>query len=306
MKVFISGLLNIETTVKVRKFPIDYYPIDYPFFGINSSVSGVGYNLAKAFRTLGDDVNLFSFIGNDTEGKVIFDKLKNDGINLQNINFGLKNTPVSTVLFDDEGKRQIYCDLKDIQEQSADYSNVKGLAESELFVICNTNFNRELIKKVKDSGRLTATDVHVLGDIYDDYNSDFMKYSDILFLSDENLPCPPVEFVKKLNEVYGNKIIVIGMGNKGALLYDEENGIFQFDAVECENVLNTVGAGDALFSGFLHFYMNGFSAYDSLVRAEIFASVKIGFNGASKGFADEKIIEGLVQEKTPLVSRLEK
>lgn len=71
MKVFISGLLNIETTVKVRKFPIDYYPIDYPFFGINSSVSGVGYNLAKAFRTLGDDVNLFSFIGNDTEGKVI-------------------------------------------------------------------------------------------------------------------------------------------------------------------------------------------------------------------------------------------
>ncbi len=38
MKVIVSGLVNIETTLKVRKFPIDYYPIDYPFFGIKSDV----------------------------------------------------------------------------------------------------------------------------------------------------------------------------------------------------------------------------------------------------------------------------
>ena len=48
MKLFVSGLLNVETTVAVRDFPISYYPIDYPFFGIQSHVSGVGYNIAKA------------------------------------------------------------------------------------------------------------------------------------------------------------------------------------------------------------------------------------------------------------------
>ena len=48
MKLFVSGLLNVETTVAVRGFPISYYPIDYPFFGIQSHVSGVGYNIAKA------------------------------------------------------------------------------------------------------------------------------------------------------------------------------------------------------------------------------------------------------------------
>ena len=50
MRILVSGLLNVETTVPVRGFPINYYPIDYPFFGINSNVSGVGFNLSKAFK----------------------------------------------------------------------------------------------------------------------------------------------------------------------------------------------------------------------------------------------------------------
>ena len=70
MKIIVSGLINIETTLKVRKFPIEYYPIDYPFFGINSDVSGVAYNVAKAFLALGNKVQLTSFIGEDEEGRI--------------------------------------------------------------------------------------------------------------------------------------------------------------------------------------------------------------------------------------------
>lgn len=61
MRVLVSGLINIETTLKVRKFPIDYYPIDYPFFGIRSSVSGVAYNAGKALLTLGNDIQISLF-----------------------------------------------------------------------------------------------------------------------------------------------------------------------------------------------------------------------------------------------------
>ena len=60
MNVLVSGLVNVETSVKVRKFPIEYYPIDYPFFGVESHIAGVAYNLAKALTTLGDDVDLLS------------------------------------------------------------------------------------------------------------------------------------------------------------------------------------------------------------------------------------------------------
>ena len=44
MKILVSGLVNTETTVKIKKFPIEYFPIDYPFFGVNTRVSGVAYN----------------------------------------------------------------------------------------------------------------------------------------------------------------------------------------------------------------------------------------------------------------------
>ena len=76
-KILVSGLVNVETTLKVRKFPIDYYPIDYPFFGIKSSVSGVAYNIVNALNRLGDDVTLTSFIGNDFEGDFIINELEN-------------------------------------------------------------------------------------------------------------------------------------------------------------------------------------------------------------------------------------
>ena len=120
MKIFVSGLLNIETTVAVRGFPIDYYPIDYPFFGIRSAVSGVGYNVAKALATLGDDVNLVSFLGDDAEAQRILAQLARDGIGTDGIRRGLNATPVSAVLFDPQGRRQIYCDLKDMTNEQVE------------------------------------------------------------------------------------------------------------------------------------------------------------------------------------------
>ena len=114
--ILISGLVNTETTVRIREFPIPYYPIDYPFFGIGTAVSGVAYNLAKALRTLGDRVTLLSMTGDDLPGQTVRHELEAIGVDTGNIKACLKETPSSVVLYDGEGKRQIYCDLKDIQE----------------------------------------------------------------------------------------------------------------------------------------------------------------------------------------------
>lgn len=80
MKILVSGLVNIETSAKVRGFPVNYYPIDYPFFGVTSSVGGVGYNVSKAMKTLGDDVTFLSYTGNDLASDMIDSTFKKDGI----------------------------------------------------------------------------------------------------------------------------------------------------------------------------------------------------------------------------------
>ena len=291
--ILVSGLLNIETTVAVKGFPVEYYPIDYPFFGVNSNVSGVGCNISKALTALGDSVELFSFTGSDDASDLITRDLERSGISTGHIRRTLKSTPVSVVLYAPDGKRQIYCDLKDIQDQTLLPDQAESSIKSaDLAILCNINFNRELIKYARKSGIITATDVHVLGSIDDDYNRDFMENADILFLSDEHLPCAPEDFIRQLHARFRNKIIVIGMGAKGALLFEADcNRLTLVPAFKNAKVVNTVGAGDALFSAFLHFYIKGFNALDSLKRAVVFAGIKIGFNGAALGFSDEAAIE---------------
>ena len=295
-KILVSGLVNTETTVKVRKFPIEYYPIDYPFFGVNTRVSGVAYNLAKALKTLDDDVKLLTMTGNDFGAEYVTNKIAEIGISTEMVKRILKETPNSVVLYDEEGKRQIYCDLKDIQELSYDFEKVL-YEDCDVVIACNTNFNRGLLRKAKDAGKLIATDVHVLGDVEDEYNKDFMQYADILFLSDENIKTDYREFLMEIEKRYENEIIVLGMGSKGALMYvKQDDKFYELPAVSVGEVVNTVGAGDALFSSFVHYYVKGFSPLDALKKAEIFASYKIGFDGAANGFADEKMIEKLEKD----------
>ena len=65
-------------------------------------------------------------------------------------------------------------------------------------VICNINFNDELIKNAKKFGKPVFTDVHILTDIHDSYNKRFLEQADVVFLSDEGLPCCPEDFVMSI------------------------------------------------------------------------------------------------------------
>lgn len=291
--ILISGLVNTETTVRVRQFPVNYYPVDYPFFGIGTVASGVAYNVAKAMRVLGDEVKLLSMTGEDFSAEFVKRELEGSGIGTAYIKPCLRETPSSVVLYDGEGKRQIYCDLKDIQE--ADYGFPGDVCDgADVVVACNTNFNRGLLPLAKEAGVPIATDVHVLTDIHDDYNRDFMAYADILFLSDEGIGEDYRPFLWELVRTYGAKVLVLGRGSKGAAMYLREwDEIVELPAVGVGEVVNTVGAGDALFSAFVHYFAKGLPPVEALARAQVFASRKICVSGASRGFVTEEEVEGL-------------
>jgi ribokinase len=40
--ILVSGLINVEINIKVDKFPVEYSPVEYNFFGVETDVSGVG------------------------------------------------------------------------------------------------------------------------------------------------------------------------------------------------------------------------------------------------------------------------
>lgn len=294
--ILVSGLVNIETTVKVRAFPIPYYPIDYPFFGVGSAVSGVAYNIAKALTTLGDETCLCSLLGQDFQGEYARNTLRSDGIDPSHVLHELRETPASVVLHDETGKRQIYCDLKEVQESA--YPFAQSLcSEADLVVACNTNFNRPLLHMARCAGKPIATDVHVLSDIFDAYNREFLENADIVFLSDEAIGDDYRPFLHRLAQSYPMRILVLGRGSKGAAMYLRDSGeITEYPAVHCGAVVNTVGAGDALFSAFIHFYVQGRSPEQALALAQVFASKKITVSGASRGFITAQQTECLLEQ----------
>lgn len=294
-KILISGLINLETTLRVDGFPVEYEPVRYPFFGVDSTASGVGYNIAKALTMLGNETRLLSIIGEDAAGTLVRQALAADGIPGEFVIPGMAHTAQSVILYDPGGRRQIHVDLKEVQEQVYPDALFERAAQGcDLAVLCNINFSRPFLQKARQMGMTVATDVHAIADLDDPYNRDFMAAADILFMSDERMPCPPEERARRAMNRYGAEIVVIGLGAAGALLgVRSDNSVERIPPARTRPVVNTIGAGDALFSCFLHFYRKTRDPYDAIRKAVVFASYKIGESGAAQGFLTEAELRDL-------------
>ncbi|MBN2147244.1 MAG: carbohydrate kinase family protein [Anaerolineales bacterium] len=290
-QILVCGLINIETTLHVDGFPIDYAPVRYPFFGVNSSVSGVGFNVAKALTTLGDQVRFLSLIGQDAAGKLAQAALQESAIPAGWVLPRLSHTAQSVITYDRTGRRAIHLDLKDIQEQTYPPEQfalaLRGdgsLPPCDLAVLCNINFSRPFLQQARREGIPIATDVHAIADLDDDYNRDFMQAANILFMSDENLPCSAQDWARRIFNRCGAEIVVVGLGQQGALLALRNGNMEHIPAARTRQVVNTIGAGDALFSCFVHAYQQSGDACQAMRQAVVFASYKVGATGAAEGF----------------------
>lgn len=300
-KILVCGHTNSETTVAIEQFPIEYTPMRYPFFGIQTAVAGVGYNIAKALTKLGSEVHFLTLVGNDLFGQQIRQQAAADGLATEYIVAGMPQTAQSVILYDKQGRRQSNTDLKDVQERPYPPDLFQqAIQDSDLAILCNVNYTRPFLAQAQAAGIRIATDVHTIAALDDDYNRDYMAAATILFMSDERLPVSPEQWAKQLQNKFGTDIVVIGLGAKGALLaVKADNFCERLPTVQIRPVVNTIGAGDALFSAFNHFYRASHNPYTALQKAIRFAAYKIGSDGAAAGFLPEVELEriGVKSEK---------
>jgi ribokinase len=240
---------------------------------------------------------LLSLLGDDAPGRLAREALRGRDIDDRYVLAQAAETAQSAILYDGEGRRQIHVDLKDVQEQvyPAELFD-EAAADCRLAVLCNINFSRPLLALARQRGILIASDVHAIADLDDPYNADFMAAADILFMSHERLPAPPEEWAAAVQSRYGNRIVVVGLGADGALLAVQGEAPQRTPAVFTRPVVNTIGAGDALFSAFLHVYAQTGDPYLAMRKAMVFASYKIGAAGAAEGFLDAAGLDLWVQK----------
>lgn len=298
-RILVSGLINLETTLRVDQFPLTYEPVRFPIFGVQTSVAGVGYNIAKALTALGRQLDLQTLVGQDWVGEVVRQTADREKLPTAGIHPLAPATAQSVILYDPSGQRMIHTDLKDIQERPFPPELfLPALTGCDLAILANINWNRPYLAVARRLGKLVATDVHTIADLDDAYNREFMAAADILFMSDEKLPLPPEAWVQALQDRYGTAVLVIGLGSKGALLAVRADGFCErIPAVYTRPVVSTVGAGDALFAAFVHAYSLSGDPYAAIRQAMVFASYKIGATGAADGFLTAAELAGWVERK---------
>lgn len=300
-RVLVAGMINVETNLRIEGFPLGYHPVAYPFHGITMNVSGSAWNVAKALAGLGHEVRCASLVGDDALAGLALHDVRSAGIDDRFVVTVPGPTCQSVILVDPQGRRQVHTDLKDLQEPTTVYPAAL-LAEAmdgcEVAVVGNMNVCRPVLAQVREAGIPTVVDVHVMHDLEDDYNLDFLRAATTIVASDEGLDGrEPHDYLRRLQELYPAQTVVLGRGAAGASVRHgrgEAARTHDVDAVAPRGVVNTVGAGDAMLSGFVHARLAGAEPREALVTATTFAGWKVGVDGAAQGFTDAAHLAELV------------
>ena len=296
-KIFLCGHTNIETTLQVDQFPIEYTPVHYTFDRVASTISGVGINIATALTALGNSVDFCTVIGDDIHQYAIqayFDEHQFLDQFLYKI---ASETSQSIILYDPSGKRQINVDLKNLQTLKLPQAPLeKALLQSELAILCNINYSRPLLSVAKENHIPIAVDCHTISSLEDEFNLDYMQAADILFMSDERIPMSRKDWMYAVMQRFNPQVFVLGCGKEGSLMIlNGDSTIYHTKAVATRPIINTIGAGDALFSSFNHFYVQLKDPIQAIQRASIYAGYKIGEKSASQGLLSADAFEELFQ-----------
>ncbi len=293
-RFMVAGFTQIETIVKVDEFPVPYMQFKSIPDMINTNIGGCGYNESMALKWLGNEVDFMSMIGKDLNKNEIYQKLMATGVDLdfKYVLPLLDDMPSSVILYHN-GKKQIFEDVKDARTVAYDCDLFESrIQDKDMVLISSCNFCRPVMELAKKYHKPLAVNVRSMRKEKVVQKEDFLKAADILYISDDELDKDPYECIQECREKYNQEIIIIGIGSKGVILYTrEDNSILEYKPVKTNEVINTVGAGNAMFSAFLHYYVKTGDAKEAIKNALLFASYKIGFIGTSNGFMTEEQIE---------------
>ena len=294
-KFMVAGFVQFETIVKVDDLPLPYKEFESIPETINTDIGGAGFNEAMALRWLGDEVDFMSMVAKNMSRTQIHAYLEENEVNLSTeyVLQKLDGMPTAVVLYKTSGKKQTFEDVQDIRTEDYDIDLFeRQIQDKDMVLISNCNFCRPVLGLAKKYNKPIALNVRSMRAEKIANKADFLAAADIVYISDDDLEGDPYDCINECRKKYDPEIIIMGMGDRGVILYmREDNSVIEYKPVKTYEVVNTVGAGNAIFSSFLHYYVKTKDARDAIKNALLFVSYKISFVCTSNGFMTEEQIE---------------
>lgn len=272
---------------------------------INMYLGGDAVNEAVAMKVMGNDVQLYTSIGNDAIGEAFLKMLENTGLNTNGVvkdtNYATTTTVV-TVEADGEhgcmtlrngaaGNMRYSTEIFDI-----DFEGVRLLSLGSLFWSKNQHEKDliELFSAAKRAGALISADMVLdqsqmsLKDIegalkYIDYL--VPSYHEASYFTGEEAP----EKIADIFHQKGVKTVVLKMGAEGvfASVFGQ---VFRVNTI-AEKVVDTLGAGDNFVAGFLTGIVDGLDITEALYFGSAASAIAISEYGANGAITSKEQVQ---------------
>lgn len=236
------------------------------------NAGGAPANLCAQVAKLGGNAVYLSAVGNDGFGDFLIKSLKNVNIDIKNIKkLNDYDTSLAFVSIKEDGNREFKFYRKnaaDLNFNSLDFQSVE-FSNGDIFEFGSVALNSEssvlthdyLIEKAKENKTIIAFDPNIRLNLWDDHEKlksiciNYIKKSNIVKISDDELP-----FITNINDEFeavkfifslGVDVLLLSRGSKGASLFLNDNK--KIDSMPYKvNCVDSTGAGDSFFGGFLY------------------------------------------------------
>lgn len=263
--ILILGGASLDTIIHLPELPAPEPQTIWPtesYRALGSTGAGKSLNLAA----LGHPVVFHTLLGRDPEGQQVRAALGDPRIRLLT-----EETEAPTEqhvnLMSSDGKRISLFTQPPPEPARVDWTEAQqALAECSLAVVNILGYTRSALPWLKATGTPIWTDLHDY-DGHNPYHEPFIDAARAIFLSSDNLPDYRATMEKLI--LPGKEFVVCTHGSEGATLLTRDGQWLEQPVISVSGVMDTNGAGDAFFSGFLHRYLAGAKLTDCLKAGAI-------------------------------------
>jgi len=231
----------------------------------HETLGGTSAGKALNLRRLGAAVTLCTLLGDDAAGDRIREVLTAAGVDLLARRSG-NGSERHVNLMDPAGRRlSVYLTLPAIDPAGPDDDIgercAAALATADAVVVDLAEHSRPVLAAARARGRTVWCDLHNY-DGRSAFHAEFRDAADMLFVSDERLPDPEAFLHDQIHR--GKRVVVCTRGADGAIGLESGGELVRVPAEPVPRVVDTNGAGDAFFAGFLTAHLAGRALPDCL------------------------------------------
>lgn len=251
--ILILGGTTYDHIVSLSEFP---EPVSQTIHNTSffEAPGSTGTGKSVCLKRLGVSNTLYSILGDDIYGQKIRHYLEQEEIDFI---YDIDNagTERHINIMDAKGDR-----ISMFITRSSELPNIsksiieQNILKSDMVVLNIISYCKEMIPILKDYSKPIWTDLHD----YDEgnkYHQPFIDISDHIFLSSDNL----ISYKKLMQELIkaGKQLVVCTHGRNGATALTKNGEWIDEPALTDFEIIDTNGAGDSFFSGFLYAFVNG-------------------------------------------------